>query len=238
MWIAYLDESAEDERQYMSVAALLCPVTSVGSVVAALDKVVADTAAKFGTAKDAEIHVQDLLGRTNGWEQLPDIDSAVAVMEGVVESLNSILGVNYVMRGVDVVAQKARQYPNVWSPRRVGIQHVLEKCNEAVREPDSLLVVVDEMAKPDEHRRLLDLYRESGTPGFRNSKLRSVVDNIYFMPSHCARGLQAADVLAYIHRHFLTMNDQTDERAKEVSRRLWGKLMESGKVRSYGKWPN
>lgn len=238
MWIAYVDESAEDERIYMSIAALLCPVSSVGALVAAMDLVVAKAAAKHGTSQDAEIHVQDILGRTNGWEQLKDAESAIAVITSVINSLNSIPNIQYVMRGVDVVAQKARNYPNLWNPRRVGIQHVLEKCNETVKTPDSLIVIADEMTKPDEHRRLIRLYRESGTPGFRNTKLKSVVDNIYFLPSHYARGIQAADVLAYVHRHFFTLKPSTDDRAVETSKLLWSKLVESGKVRSYGKWPN
>lgn len=238
MWIAYVDESAEDERVYMSVAALLCPVSSVGALVSALDLIVAKAAADHGTSPDAEIHVQDLLSRANGWDQLKDTDSAVTIITSVVDALNSIPEIQYVMRGVDVVSQKARNYPNLWNPRRVGIQHVLEKCNETVRKPDSLIVIADEMTKPDEHRRLLSLYRESGTPGFRNTKLKSVVDSIYFLPSHYARGIQAADVLAYVHRHFFTLKPSTDERAVQTSNLLWSKLVESGKVRSYGKWPN
>jgi hypothetical protein len=177
----------------MSIAALLCPVSSVAALVSAMDLVVAKAAAQHGTSQDAEIHVQDILSRTNGWEQLKDAESAIAVITSVVDSLNSIPKIQYVMRGVDVVAQKARNYQNLWNPRRVGIQHVLEKCNETLKTPDSLIVIADEMTKPDEHRRLVTLYRESGTPGFRNTKLESVVDNIYFLPSHYAQSSPSRD---------------------------------------------
>lgn len=237
MWIAYLDESAEDERSFMTLAAVVCPEDQIQSVTAALDEVVIQAAEHYGTNPDSEIHVMDILGRTSGWESLPSTDASVQVIEGVVDLLCSLPGIQFFMRGVNVKAHRAKRYPETWNPRRVGIQHVLEKCNEYIRKPGSLLVIVDDMAKPEEHRKLLKLYRDNGTPGFRKSKLKTIVDNIYFMPSNYARGLQAADVIAYVHRRQFTITEATDPRAREVSERIWAKLVASGKVRTYGIWP-
>jgi hypothetical protein len=238
VWIAYLDESAEDERKFMSVAALLCPEGQVQTVTQALDSVVSYSERKYGTSPDAEIHAMDILSRINGWEKLPDTNVSIGVIESVIDLLCRVPGIHFAIRGVNVLGQKSRNYPSIWSPRRVGIQYVLEKCDEYVKTPGSLMVIVDDMAKPDEHRELLKLYRSSGTPGFRSSKLKSIIDNIYFMPSHYARGIQAADILAYVHRRHHTMTESTDPRAREVSHRIWGKLEDSGKLRSYGVWPN
>lgn len=221
----------------MSLAALLCPEDQIARVADSLNLIVEENVGLHGISPSAEIHCAAILGRTDGWENLPDKDSAIEVVEAVVDALCSIPSCQFVMRGIDVTKQKARKYPKLWSPRRLGIQHVLEKCDEWLGNPDSLMVIVDDMAKPEEHRQLLSLYREEGTPGFRKSKLRSIVDNIYFMPSHYSRGIQAADVLAYIHRRHFTLTQNTDPRAVEVSKRLWSKLFESAKVRSYGIWP-
>lgn len=238
MWLAYLDESAEDERVYMSVAALLCPETQLQNLATALDDIVAFSAKKYDTHPGAEIHATEILSRKNGWENLPNMSVAVGVLEAVVDSLCRLPDVNFAMRGVNVKGLRSRNYADSWSPRRLGIQYVLERCDEIVRKPGSLMVIVDEMAKPNEHRELLKIYRSSGTPGYRTSKLSTIIDNIYFLPSHYSRGIQAADVLAYVHRRHHTLASTTDPRAIEVSNRVWGKLIESGKVRSYGIWPN
>lgn len=238
VWIAYLDESAEDERVFMSVAALLCPESQIQTVTKALDSVVAFSAQKYGTSTRAEIHATEILSRKNGWENLPDTGVSIAVIETVVDILCGIPEINFAIRGVNVHGQRLRKYRDPWSPRRLGIQYVLERCDEVVRTPGSLMVIVDEMAKPQEHRDLLEVYRNAGTPGYRRTKLKTIIDNIYFMPSHYARGIQAADILAYVHRRHHTMTESTDARAREVSNRIWGKLAESGKLRSYGIWPN
>jgi hypothetical protein len=238
MWIAYVDESSGDEKSFMTLAALVCPVDKIEAVAIALDEIVLRASHLYGTRLDSEIHASEIIGRSGEWAMLPDATASIEIIEGVVDALCTIEGVEFFMRGVNVKAHRAKEYPETWNPRRVGIQHVLEKCNEYLRTPGSLLVIVDEMAKPDEHRQLLKLYRAKGTPGFRKSKLKTIVDNIYFMPSHYARGLQGADVLAYAHRRQFTISESTDQRAQEVSSRIWAKLVSSGKVRAYGTWPN
>lgn len=222
----------------MSVAALLCPESDVESVAEALDRVVAHSAELNGTSSDAEIHASDIMSRTKGWEGLPDTDAAIKVIEDVVDELCALPDSHFAIRGVNVVKHRAKRYPETWGPKRVGIQHVLEMCDKHVKAPASLMVIIDEMAKPDEHRELLKLYRITGTPGFRNTKLKSIIDNIYFMPSHYARGIQAADILAYVHRKKCTLTKEDDSRALEASTRLWGKVFDSRKLKGYGVWPS
>lgn len=238
MWVAYIDESAEDERKFMSMAAVLCTEAAVPAMTAALDAIVADAAREHGTSPQAELHTTDMVSRANGWENLPDVGAAVAIAHRVLDALCGIDGVEFVMRGLDVVKQRARRYPEVWEPRRVLIQHVLEYCNSQLREHGSFMAVVDEMSKPAEHRNLLALYRADGTPGFRRSKLERVIDNIYFMPSHYARGLQAADVVANVHRRYMTQTGGTDPRSRAASDEMWTKLWETRRVRAYGTWPS
>lgn len=237
MWVAYLDESSADERVYMSMAAVMCTEAAVPRLNAALDAIVAAAASTHGTRPDAELHTTDMLSRVNGWERLPDVDAALQIVHQVLDALCDIEGIEFATRGLDVVKQRAKGYPVVWGPRRVSMQHVLEYCNTSMRGHGSFMVVADEMAKPDEHRNLLKLYRETGTPGFRRSKLERVLDNIYFMPSHYARGLQAADIVANIHRRWSTQDDSTDPRAVAATDELWAKLTTTRRLRAYGTWP-
>lgn len=237
MWVAYLDESSEDERRYMTMAAVLCGEAAIPQLTAGLDGIVASAAERYGTSPDAEIHVTAMVSRVDGWEGLPGVSAAVDLVHEVIDVMCAIDEIQLVTRGLDVTKQRARGYPDVWGPRRVSMQHVLEVCNDTMLNRGSFMVVADEMAKPDEHRNLLKLYRQTGTPGFRHSTLQRVLDNIYFMPSHYARGLQAADVLAGVHRRRYRQDDETDARSVAASNAMWKKFWDSGKVRSYGCWP-
>jgi hypothetical protein len=221
----------------MTMAAMLCSEAAIPQLTAGFDAVVAGAAERYGTSPDAEIHVTAMVSRIDGWEDLPDVSAAVNLVHEAIDVMCGIDEVQFVTRGLDVVKQRAKGYPEVWGPRRVSMQHVLEYCNEVMRNRGSFMVVADDMAKPDEHRNLLNLYRQTGTPGFRHSTLERVLDNIYFMPSHYARGLQAADVLAGVHRRWQTQDDTTDARSVEATNAMWRKFWDSGKLRAYGCWP-
>lgn len=236
MWVSYIDESAEDERRYMSMAAVMCSEGAIPKLTAALDAIVAKAVATHGVDPMVEIHTTAMVSRIDGWEKLPDVDAALAIIREVIEALCALPEVEFVTRGLDVEKQTKR-YKDVWGPRRVLIQHVLEYCNVNMWGHGSFMVVVDDMSKPDEHRDLLRLYREKGTPGFRKSKLERVLDNVYFMPSHYARGIQAADVVAGVHRRLNTFTATTDARSRSFVEAMWKLLWDSGKVRAYGVWP-
>ncbi len=219
------------------MAAVLCSEAALPVMASALDSIVAEAAREYHTDLDAELHTTEMLSRTHGWENLPDVGAAVAIVHKVLDALCGIEGIEFVTRGLDVVKQRARNYPETWEPRRVLIQHVLENCNLQFRDHGSFMVVVDEMSKPAIHRNLLATYRAEGTPGFRRSNLERIIDNIYFMPSHYARGLQAADIVANVHRRYMTKTEGTDPRSRAASDEMWTKLCDTRKVRAYGTWP-
>lgn len=237
MWVAYLDESAEDERVYMSMAAVMCTPAAIPRMNAELNAIVSTAARVYGIDPKAELHTTDMVSRQNGWEGLPDVDAAISIVHQVLDALCADPEIEFVTRGLNVVKQTAKGYPEVWGPRRVAMQHVLEYCNQSMREHGDFMVVADDMAKPQEHRELLSLYRRTGTPGFRRSSLARIIDNIYFMPSHYARGLQAADIVANVHRRWSTQSDATDSRAVAATNEMWAKLSGTRRMRGYGTWP-
>lgn len=221
----------------MSMAAVICTESAVPLLTAALNQIVLEAAATHGTSPEAELHTTEMVSRANGWERLPNVDAAIEIVHKVLDAMNAIEGVEFVTRGLNIDKQRAKGYPEVWGPRRVLIQHVLEYCNFQYRSHGSFMVVVDEMSKPAEHRELLSLYRKEGTPGFRKSRLERVMDNIYFMPSHYARGLQAADIVANIHRRWtLQQREETDPRARATTDGMWAKLY-GARMHAYGSWP-
>jgi hypothetical protein len=237
VWVAYIDESAEDERKYLTMAAVLCDETAIPELAAAMDEIAQRANATWGVPTDAEFHTTEMISRDGKWSGLPDVSAAISVVNEVLDAICGIDSIDIVARGVDVEKQRARGYPVLWEPRRVGMQHVLEYCNKVMRQRGRLMVVADEMSKPADHRNLLRLYRREGTPGFRHSTLETILDNIYFMPSHYARGLQAADIVANVHRRWHLLDASTDPRSAAATEAMWAKLYDHRKVRAYGCWP-
>lgn len=237
MWVSYLDESSQNEKDYLSMAAILCHGSSLEKLSLAIDFVIERAVVEYQIDPNSELHVTDMLSKVNGWEKLPGPGAALEIAKWAVEAICEIEKLHFVTRGVNARSQISMGYPDHWDARRLGIQFVLERCDEVIQFQPPLIVVADEMSRPEIHRRLVDSYRKNGTPGYRASRLRSVVDNIYFMPSHAARGIQAADLVANIHRRKFDPYQTKPDASTKANDQLWALLWASSKVRSYGIWP-
>lgn len=67
-----------------------------------------------------------------------------------------------------------------------------------------------------------------------HTTLDRLLDTVHFAPSHQSRMLQAVDMIAFVYRRFLTVNE-SDPRAHETMRKLWAKIM--SKSFDEGSWP-
>lgn len=222
----------------MSMAAVLCHANSLKMLSDAIDEVVALAVEKYGVNPGVELHISDMLNRSNGWERLPHVNSVLEIAEVAISKICRIENLHFVAKGIDIRAQLAKNYSENWDPRRLGIQYVLERCDEVVLRKPPLIVVADQMSKPEIHQQLVRSYREKGTPGFRKTHLNSLIDNLYFMPSESARGIQAADLIANIHRRKFDPYGNKPTNSIEANEHLWSIMWGSWKVRMYGTWPN
>ncbi|MGW4798932.1 DUF3800 domain-containing protein [Nonomuraea sp. NPDC004297] len=85
------------------------------------------------------------------------------------------------------------------------------------------LIIADEGGQQGEYRKDLKEYQTTGTGGWRHRKLERIVDTLHFAPSHASRLIQAADLIAFLHRRIETSEDKNDQ-ARRASERLWERI--------------
>jgi hypothetical protein len=217
--LTYLDESYTKDRFY--IAALGCPDDVAIPLASELDQVMQDAASAYGVSPTTELHGYELVNGKQAWKVLA---TQVRARIGIYDKAMAAIGrhpVKVFLCGVDIPAlQRRYSYPE--PPHTVVLQHVLERVNDfASYGPERVLFIADEVAEADSHRQSLIDYRKHGTPGYLSSRLGQVVDTIHFVPSHTSRLLQAADLIAYLHRRRHT-HTETDPRAARASERMWG----------------
>ena len=106
----------------------------------------------------------------------------------------------------------------------------------ATRDDTHVLIIADDRGDQERHRDRFATYQTEGTPGvYMHTTLDTLLDTVHFAPSHRSRMLQAADMLAFIHRRFLTVTE-SDPRAAENMRRLWIKVV-GERLFNQGSWP-
>ena len=218
MLLTYLDESYTQDRFY--IAALGCPDEVAIPLAADLDQVVQDAATAYAISPTAELHGHALFQGRDDWKDLaPAIRARIGIYDKAMAAVGRY-GVKIFLCGVDIPALRRRySYPK--PPHSVVLQHVLERVNEYARTtPERVLFIADEVDEADSHRQALIEYRKYGTPGYLPSTLGQVVDTIHFVPSHTSRLLQAADLIAFLHRRRET-HTETDQRAQRANDRIW-----------------
>lgn len=219
--LAYLDESYTKDRYY--IAGVIVPESEARPLAAALDKIVEDASWAHSTPWHAELHGHPLMQGKDDWVQ---IAGQIRLRGGIYDKAMEAIGkhdVAIVCCGLDIPRQKI-QYRWPEPPHRVVLQHTMERISEhAGRSGERALLIADEVAEADAHRQDLWSYQQSGTPGWKSSKLPHIVDTLHFAPSKASRLLQAADLVAYLHRRRET-HVETDPRAQKLSDLLWSRI--------------
>lgn len=109
-------------------------------------------------------------------------------------------GARVYLEGVDVNRLNARyKYPD--SPHEVTLRHTLERINEqCAREGSHFQVIADMVPQQADFNETIQGFTRIGTPGYRSQKLLCLDGDIEFVDSRNSRGVQAADMSAYILR--------------------------------------
>jgi hypothetical protein len=233
--LAYTDESY-DKGCYFTTAVIL-DERVVRALAGRLDRVAAEAAGHWAGALDPaiELHGYELFHAEGPW--LPakrEVRARVAVYAAALGAIAEAEP-HIVIRGVDVRAHK-RRYQDPWDPHEVSLWHLLERIDEHARGRDErVLVIADELARTDagKHRANLRLWQRAGTPGFRSSRLASIIDTIQFAPSVESRCLQAADLVSFLHFRRQSGVDR-ERRAIAANEMLWGRI--EPWVRHRSKW--
>lgn len=222
MLLAYVDESYTKACYYM--AALLVPGDAAVSLTQALDDVVTKAMYDHGEVHGrAELHGYDLVSGKGDWARLaPKIRARIGVYNNALQAIADH-DVTVILRGVDTVRLDQR-YRKPDHPHSIVLAHLIERVDEfAESTGDLALMIADEVSGQDEYRRNLWEYQRVATRGYRARRITRVVDTIHFAPSTSSRLVQAADLIAYLHRRRQT-HVEMDERAKKANEALWARV--------------
>lgn len=233
MRLAYIDESYT--RDFYFIAAVVVDDASAQGLHRALSDV-ADkaqqaylpatlsapaTSSPTSPAAPLELHGYPLFHGDGDWAPIKHQTRAlVSVYDQAMQAIGS-QDVQIILRGLDVKRLKAR-YTSPEPEHALVLQHTLERLNDLGRRVgEQVLVIADEIDDPNRHRAQLHAYRQAGTPGYRSSKLDHILDTIHFVPSQHSRLVQAADLVAFLHRRRMTVKETNPKQAAAIER-IWG----------------
>jgi hypothetical protein len=223
--LTYVDESYDGDRYWM--VALVVAENHLRPLHSALDSVVRKAADSYPVDPDAELHGHALVQARDDWQRMGNkARNMVRARIGVYGDAMKVISshdVQVIVRGLDLRAYRSRRvgpgsHP---SPHQLVLRHLLEQICDHVESRDELaLVIADEIDGADDHRRHFRDYQTTGTGGTLSSTLPCLVDTIHFAPSKASRLLQAADLIAYLHRRLVSGQDG-DTRARKANETLW-----------------
>lgn len=225
MLLAYIDESF-DKGCYFTTAVVLDD-DAVRPLARRLDEVAAVAADRWAgaLAPEVELHGYELFHAEGAWQPTKrEVRARVAVYAAALDAI-AAAEPHIVIRGIDVRAHR-RRYQDPWDPHEVSLWHLLERLDEhAGQRGERVLVIADELAVTDagKHRANLRTWQRTGTPGFRSSRLPSIIDTVQFAPSVESRCLQAADLVSFLHFRRKS-GVERDRRAIAANEVLWGRI--------------
>lgn len=225
MLLTYVDESYDNDCYWM--VALSVAEKHLRPLHNALDSVVRKAADNYPVDHHAELHGHALVQARDDWHRMGNKGSnMVRARIGVYADAMKAIGshdVQVIVQGLDLRAYRAHRnsgedFP---PPHQVVLRHLLEQiCDHVEARDDLALVIADEIDGADDHRRRFRDYQAVGTGGSISSTLPCIVDTIHFAPSEASRLLQAADLIAYLHRRLVSGQDG-DSRARRANEKLW-----------------
>lgn len=220
MLLTYVDESYTQDWYF--IAGLAVHHDAVRSLETELNDVIRNAHKKYGVGERAELHGHPLFHGQEEWTGVMP-RQRIGVYNDAFQAIADH-DVQIFLRGLDVARQKKR-YVRCDPPHDVCLQHLLERVNGYAKATDqAALVIADELHEHDRHRRNLLDFKDYGTPGYLSSTLPRIVDTIHFAPSHHSRLLQAADLVAFLHRRRKT-HIESDARAKRANDKLWQRIV-------------
>lgn len=220
MRLAYIDESYTSDVYF--IGAVVVDDTSAPALAQELDAVAEQARQAYlpTAGEPLELHGQPLFHGAKEWAPIKhQIRALISVYE---QAMHAIGGqdVHIFLRGLDCVRHRER-YARLRPPHEVVLQHTLERLDAfGKRLGEQVLVIADEIDDPNRHRANLHSFRLTGTPGYRSSRLRNILDTLHFVPSQHSRLIQAADLVTFLHRRRKTIPETNPKQAQAIER-LW-----------------
>jgi len=232
MLAAFIDESYLEREDVFALACVLVDGPSLASLCAGLDEVASD-AVGYGVSATAELHAYEMFHGTGEWEALHGKARAqVALYQRALRAI--------AMANSQVLLRWTKHSDLGADSHSVTLTYLVEEVDRMAAERDEhVLIICDAVSEDDQHRASLRQHKLSGTGGYKPSKLPRILDTMHFADSHDSRGLQAADLVAFLYRRRLRNQSlgagQTDERERKAVEAVWGEIQ--GSVIYERRWP-
>ncbi|MHD0142291.1 DUF3800 domain-containing protein [Corynebacterium diphtheriae] len=180
-----------------------------------------------------EFHGHALMNGLDDWADLAGkFGSSFSIYQKVMHAIQNS-GARVYLEGVDVNRLNARyRYPD--NPHEVTLRHLLERVNEyCAQQGEKYKIIADTVPQEDAFNAAIQMFTRLDTPGYRAQQLYCVEGDIEFVDSRANRGVQAADMAAYILRRHME-----EDKATKSSRKATNRLVKSlGKAVVYQrKW--
>lgn len=224
--IAFLDESYSSDFYY--IAAVVIAEEDLWLLESGIEAAGA-FAEGFGVPSGSELHAHRIMSGRDDFASLRGRHRAATSVYARALELITKAPVAVFIRGVDVIRLNSRyRYPN--PPHQIVLQHVLEDLSDYGRQHAQMVAVIaDEVQDQDGHIQRVARFQLTGTPGYRSQRLPNIIMPIRFQSSADTAGLQAADLVAYLHRRREDQQDafwrdnrpDPDPRAVAAANKLW-----------------
>lgn len=238
MLLCFVDESNTTDS--FGFAGVIADEHATKSLTQQLNTVMNQASVDYAVPRETELHGYPLFHGKEAWSGV-GARARVQVFEDAIDRIVAA-DVTILLRSVSASALAARQarehYPVIFPPEQVCFQHILQRLDALCgTRACHALIIADERNDRERHRARFATYQTRGTPGvYMHSTLSRLLDTVHFAPSHHSRMLQAADILAFTFRRRMTVTE-SDARSQATMDRIWGKVIDSGKVHDRGSWP-
>ncbi|MCQ9344157.1 DUF3800 domain-containing protein [Corynebacterium kozikiae] len=198
MYQLFVDESYQKDHYY--VAGVLVDEKQCETLLTRLDVLADGLRERNGWLTSPEFHGHALMNGLDDWKSLNgNFGARVSIYQKVLHAIQNS-GARVYLEGVDVNRLNARyKYPD--SPHEVALRHTLERVNEYCALKGKMRkVIADMVPQQDDFNEAIQRFTRVGTPGNRSQKLLCIDGDIQFVDSRESRGVQAADMCAYVLR--------------------------------------
>ena len=204
MWLIYLDESGNTGRRLDDLdqpthwlVAVAVPEGNVIELSRSLDALLG----RWLPGVDAELHGEALYSGSGPWKGFPPATRIDVYREALGHLDTSGSFVAYA--SIDKV-QLARRYQNPDSPHLLAFQFLVEKLEQHLRSRISPLeqrglLIADQTHEHEAFAiEILASLQRSGQGVVRGLQLDRIIDTVHFVRSETNRGVQLADLVAYL----------------------------------------
>lgn len=204
MWLTYVDESGntgaklDDPNQpFHVIVGVSVREDAVSELAAHIDDVAKRHFATTERTKETELHAAQLKSGDGPWKGVAP-KNRIAIYRAALEAL-AWDGVFVSHATIDKVAYAQRADPR--PPHLWALQFLIEKLNWHFRTLDErTLLVADETNEHEQYALDLLVDLQTGRPrrGLNFGRVTRVVDTVHFVRSETNRGVQLADLVAYL----------------------------------------